>query len=154
MNIRINAIATSVMLATVMPRNRRSILFSILLGKPRSGGTVARRSTLRTVRNTPCTVKLILPKYDAIGIFGAARPLGPESGAISASTFQRRRGGSKSRRRRRRGRKCRDLARIPQGFTFQILAGVTKGAASSQGEAPFFRGGFRHYMVLGPLPLA
>ena len=35
MNIRISAIATSVMLVTVMPRNSRSILFSI--GKPRSG---------------------------------------------------------------------------------------------------------------------
>ena len=39
MNIRISAIATSVMLVTVMPRNSRSILFSILQGKPRLVGS-------------------------------------------------------------------------------------------------------------------
>jgi hypothetical protein len=52
MNIRISAIATNVMLVTVMPRNSRSIRFSI--GKPRSGrNRSGGRSTLRTVRNTP-----------------------------------------------------------------------------------------------------
>ena len=37
MNIKISAIANSVMLVTVMPRNSRSILFSI--GKPTPAGT-------------------------------------------------------------------------------------------------------------------
>ena len=37
MNIKISAIANSVMLVTVMPRNSRSILFSI--GKPTPDGT-------------------------------------------------------------------------------------------------------------------
>ena len=42
MNTRISAIATSVyVLVTVMPRYSRSILSSILQGKPRSGGTGA-----------------------------------------------------------------------------------------------------------------
>ena len=35
-----------------------------------------------------------------------------------------------------------------------MVCAALKVAASSQREAPFFRGGFRHYMVLGPLPLA
>ena len=61
MNTRISAIATSVYaLVTVMPRYSRSILSSILQGKPRAGATGA-GPTLRTVRNTLvwCTVKLI-----------------------------------------------------------------------------------------------
>ena len=42
MNTRSSAIATSVyVLVTVMPRYSRSILSSILQGKPRSGGTGA-----------------------------------------------------------------------------------------------------------------
>ena len=59
MNTRISAIATSVY-ALVMPRYSRSILSSILQGKPRAGATGA-GPTLRTVRNTLvwCTVKLI-----------------------------------------------------------------------------------------------
>ena len=43
MNTRISAIATSVYaLVTVMPKYSRSILSSILQGKPRSGATGAR----------------------------------------------------------------------------------------------------------------
>ena len=64
MNIRISAIATNVMLVTVMPRNSRSILFS-QSANPAPDGTGAggARPTLRTVRNTPvrCTVKLVPP---------------------------------------------------------------------------------------------
>ena len=62
MNTRSSAIATSVyVLVTVMPRYSRSILSSILQGKPRSGER-ERGATLRTVCHTPvwCTVKLIL----------------------------------------------------------------------------------------------
>ena len=53
-----------------MPRYSRSILSSILQGKP-APGEPERGPTLRTVRNTPvwCTVKLILPlTIDASGI--------------------------------------------------------------------------------------
>ena len=63
MNARISAIATSVYaLVTVMPKYSRSILSSILQGKPRSGGNRSGTYTLRTVRNTLVwrTVKLIL----------------------------------------------------------------------------------------------
>ena len=63
MNIRISAIATNVMLVTVMPRNSRSILFSQSANPAPDGTGAGGRPTLRTVRNTPvrCTVKLILP---------------------------------------------------------------------------------------------
>src|SRR6478672_10397616 len=74
MNIRISAIATSVMLVTVMPRNSRSILFSI--GKPRSGRNRSGGGALYTENgrqypgqvysevNTPLTI-------DASGIYRA-----------------------------------------------------------------------------------
>ena len=81
MNTRISAIVTSVyVLVTVMPRYSRSILSSILQGKPRSGEP-ERGPTLRTVRNTPvwCTVKLILPlTIGASGISGAVSPSFPK----------------------------------------------------------------------------
>ena len=62
MNTRISAIATNVyVLVTVMPRYSRSILSSILQGKPRSGGNrsgaytengTARRGRSRCARRT------------------------------------------------------------------------------------------------------
>ena len=62
MNTRISAIATSVyVLVTVMPRYSRSILSSILQGRPRSGGTGAGPYTENgTQYPVWCTVKLIL----------------------------------------------------------------------------------------------
>jgi hypothetical protein len=109
MNTRISAIATSVyVLVTVMPRYSRSILSSILQGKPRSARTGG-GPTLRTVRNTPvrCTVKLIplnrrrkrnlrspfalVPKSKIGQSLFQLTPLGPETGAIRARTFRRRR---------------------------------------------------------------
>jgi hypothetical protein len=109
MNTRISAIATSVyVLVTVMPRYSRSILSSILQGKPRSGGTGAGTYTENGTQypglgysevNTPLAI-------DASGISGPVfafvpriktgqslfqlRSLGPETGAISARTFRRR----------------------------------------------------------------
>ena len=62
MKTRISAIATSVyVLVTVMPKYSRSILSSILQGRPPLRRKPERGPTLRTVRNTPvwCTVKLI-----------------------------------------------------------------------------------------------
>ena len=81
MNIRISAIATSVMLVTVMPRNSRSILSSVPEGKPRSGGTGAVPYTENGTQypgpvyskvNTPFTI-------DASGISGALSPSFPKS---------------------------------------------------------------------------
>ena len=51
MNIRISAIATNVMLVTVMPRNSRSILFS-QLANPAPDGTEPERGALYTENGT------------------------------------------------------------------------------------------------------
>ena len=71
MNIRISAIATSVMLVTVMPRNSRQFFLN---PSRQTRLRVEQGPTLRAVRNTPvrCTVKLILSlTIDASGISGA-----------------------------------------------------------------------------------
>jgi hypothetical protein len=63
MNTRNSAIVTSVnVLVTVMPRYNRSILSSILEGRPRSGvaGAGTDRDRYAIPRSVRCTVKLIL----------------------------------------------------------------------------------------------
>jgi hypothetical protein len=61
MNTRISAIATSVYaLVTVMPKYSRSILSSHPSRQTPLRGNRSGTYTLRTVRNTLCTVKLIL----------------------------------------------------------------------------------------------
>ena len=82
MNTKISAIATSVyVLVTVMPRYSRSIVSSILQGKPRSGGTGAGTYTENGTQypglvysevNTPLAI-------DARGISGAVWPSFPKS---------------------------------------------------------------------------
>jgi hypothetical protein len=81
MNTRNSTIATSVyVLVTVMPRYSRSILSSILQGKPRSGER-ERGATLRTVCHTPvwCTVKLNFFTIGASRVSGAVLPSFPKS---------------------------------------------------------------------------
>jgi hypothetical protein len=82
MNTRNSTIATSVyVLVTVMPRYSRSILSSILQGKPRSGER-ERGATLRTVCHTPvwCTVKLVpLHHRRKQRVSGAVLPSFPKS---------------------------------------------------------------------------
>ena len=82
MNTRISAIATSVyVLVTVMPRYSRSILSSILQGKPRSGQP---ERDLHTENGTqyPSVVYSevnTLLTIDASGIYGAVSPSFPKS---------------------------------------------------------------------------
>ncbi len=82
MNTRISAIATSVyVLVTVMPRYSRSILSSILQGKPRSGSSGARTYTENgTQYPGPVYSKVNTPlAIDASGISGAVSPSFPKS---------------------------------------------------------------------------
>ena len=77
MNTRISAIATSVYaLVTVMPKYSRSILSSILQGKPRSGATGAGPHTENGTQYPSLVYSEVntLLTIDASGISGAVSP--------------------------------------------------------------------------------